>query len=142
MVFILMGALLVALKLTGMAPVSDWSWFLVLAPFALAVAWWAWSDKSGRTQRQAMRKDQARKDERRRNIANGMGLLRLFDRKVAAKLRRADERDQAARQKQIDKIVAHRERQRQAIRDSVLTTRMDSQLDSRAEAASTKPGKP
>jgi small Trp-rich protein len=131
----------VALKLAELAPVSEWSWFLVLAPFALAVAWWAWSDKSGRTQRQAMRMDQERKDERRRNVAKGMGMLKLFDRKVAAKLRHAEDREKAARQKQIDKIVAQRERQRQAIRDSVLTTRMDSRLDSQAEAA-TKPGQP
>jgi small Trp-rich protein len=139
-VFILLGAVLVVLKLAEIAPVAEWSWFLVLAPFALAVAWWAWSDKSGRTQRQAMRKDQARKDERRRNLAGGMGMLKLFDRKVAAKLRHAEDREKAARQKQIDKIVAQRERQRQAIRDSVLTTRMDSRLDSQADPA-TKPGK-
>jgi small Trp-rich protein len=141
MVFVVLGVLLLALKLAGMAPVAEWSWWLVLAPFALAVAWWAFSDKTGRTQREAMRNDQERKDHRRRTLATGMGLRHLFDRKVAAKLKRADEREQALRQRQTDKVVKQRERQRQIIRDSVLTTRMDSQFDSQSTAAA-KPEKP
>ena len=141
MAFILLGVLLLALKLLAFEPVAGSSWLLVLAPFALAPAWWAWSDKTGRTQRASMRKDAQRKQQRRRNLASGMGMLKLFDRKVAAKLRRADDREKAVRQKQIDKMVAHRERQRQVIRDSVLTTRLDSsQFD--AHAAVPGPGAP
>jgi small Trp-rich protein len=141
MVFVILGVLLLALKLAEMAPVAEWSWWLVLAPFALAVAWWAWSDKFGRTQRQAMRKDRERKDERRRTLATGMGLRHLFDRKVADKLKRAEDREQSVRQRQTDKLVKQRERQRQVIRDSVLTTRMDSQFDSQSSAVA-KPEKP
>jgi small Trp-rich protein len=140
MVFVVLGVLLLVLKLAEISPVAEWGWWLVLAPFALAVAWWAWSDKTGRTQRQAMRNDQTRKDDRRRSLASGMGLRHLFDRKVAAKLKRADEREQALRQRQTDKLVKQRERQRQVIRDSVLTTRMDSQFDS-PSSASAKPEK-
>ena len=142
MVFVLLGVLLLALKLAELNPVAGWSWVLVLSPFALALAWWVWSDATGRTTRQAMTKDQERKTERRRNLANGMGMLKFFDRKVAAKLRSAEERENAARRKQVDKVVAHRERQRQFIRDSVLTSRLDSQYDSQDNAASAKPGKP
>jgi len=135
---------LVALKLAGLNPVAEWSWLLVLAPFALALVWWAWSDKSGHSRRRAMVKDQARKEERRRNLAHGMGLRGLFDRGVSAKLRKADEKAKAARQRQIDKIEGERERKRQANRDSILTTRMDSQFDSRieelAKAGDTPPG--
>ena len=131
MVFILLGVLLLALKLAGLDPVAAWSWFAVLAPFAMAVAWWAWSDASGHTKRQGMQKEQSRKQERRRNLAQGMGLQGLFDRSVGVKLRRAEERDKAARQRQIDKVEGERERKRQANRDSILTTRMDSQFDSR-----------
>jgi small Trp-rich protein len=134
MIFILLGVLLMALKLAGLNPVSEWSWFLVLAPFAAALVWWAWSDKSGLSQRQAMRKDEARKQERRRSLAQGMGLQGLFDRGVAAKLRKAEAKAKAARQRQIDKIEGERERRRQANRDSILTTRMDSKFDSRFEA--------
>jgi len=142
MVFIVLGVLLLALKLAETSPVAEWSWFLVLAPFALAVAWWAFSDATGRTTRQAMRKDQQRKDERRRNLAEGMGLRGLFDRSVAAKLRKADEKARAARQRQIDKVEGERERRRQANRDSILTTRMDSQFDSRFDATAPKSGAP
>jgi small Trp-rich protein len=134
MLFILSGVILVALKLAGLSPVADWSWFAVLAPFALAVAWWAWSDSSGRTKRQGMQKDQARKQERRRSLAQGMGLQGLFDRSVGAKLRRAEAKDKAVRQRQIDKVEKERERKRQANRDSILTTRMDSKFDSRFDA--------
>jgi hypothetical protein len=88
-----------------------------------------------------MRKDQQRKDDRRRNLADGMGLRGLFDRSVAAKLRKAEAKAQAARQRQIDKIEGERERRRQANRDSILTTRMDSKFDSQ-DNGSTRPGKP
>jgi small Trp-rich protein len=146
MVFIVLGVVLVALKLAGLNPVAEWSWYLVLSPFALALAWWAWSDKSGHSRRRAMDKDQARKEERRRNLAQGMGLRGLFDRGVSAKLRKADEKAKAARQRQIDKIEGERERKRQANRDSILTTRMDSSFDSRPDsraqpvATATEPG--
>jgi small Trp-rich protein len=142
MVFIVLGVLLLALKLAEINPVAGWSWFAVLAPFALAVAWWAFSDASGHTKRVGMRKDEERKQERRRNLAQGMGLQGLFDRSVGAKLRRADERDKAARQRQIDKVESERERKRQANRDSILTTRMDSKFDSRFDAPASKSGKP
>ena len=134
MVFILLGVLLLALKLASLEPVAAWSWWLVLAPFALAVAWWIWSDKSGRTRRLAMRKHEARKHQRRQNLAAGMGLRGIFDRGVAAKLRQADAKAETARRKQIDKIEGERERKRQANRDSILTTRMDSKFDSRFDA--------
>mgnify|MGYP003422952071 CR=1 FL=1 len=87
MVFMVLGVLLLALKLAEINPVAGWSWFVVLAPFAMAVAWWAFSDATGRTKRVGMQKEEARKLERRRNLAQGMGLQGLFDRSVAAKLR-------------------------------------------------------
>jgi small Trp-rich protein len=141
MVFVVLGVLLLALKLAELNPVAEWSWFLVLVPFALAVAWWAFSDATGRTTRQAMRKDQKRKEDRRRNLADGMGLRGLFDRSVSAKLRKAEAKAQAARQRQIDKIEGERERKRQANRDSILTTRMDSSFDSQS-ASTSKSAKP
>ncbi len=110
MVFIVLGTLLLALELAGLNPVAEWSWLLVLSPVALALAWWAWSDKSGHSRRREMDRDQARKQERRRNLAQGMGLRGLFDRGVSAKLRKADEKAKAARQRQIDKIEGERER--------------------------------
>jgi small Trp-rich protein len=135
MVFIFLGVVVLGLKVAELAPVAEWSWFVVLAPFPLAVVWWLWSDLSGRTRRRAMRHDQQRKHALRRNLAQGMGLQGLFDRGVSAKLRKAEARDKAARQRQIDEVEGKRERQRQANRDSILTTRMDSSFDSRQDAA-------
>jgi hypothetical protein len=89
-----------------------------------------------------MQKDQARKHERRRNLAQLMGLQGLFDRSVAAKLRRSEKKAKAARQRQIDKIEDERERRRQANRDSILTTRMDSKFDSRFDASAQTKGAP
>lgn len=73
MAFVLTGVLLLLLKLLGVAPVADWSWLLVLAPFGVAVLWWAWSDKSGRTQRQAMQRMDERKEARRQKAMEALG---------------------------------------------------------------------
>lgn len=61
MYFLGLGLVLLVLKYLDVAPVAQWGWWLVLAPFALAVVWWAWADASGYTRRQAM----AREDKRR-----------------------------------------------------------------------------
>lgn len=39
MPFVWAGMLLLVLRLIGVEPVAGWSWFVVLAPFAVAVAW-------------------------------------------------------------------------------------------------------
>lgn len=56
MLFLLIGLVVVGLKVAGVAPVAAWSWWLVLLPFALAAAWWAFADASGLTKRREMRK--------------------------------------------------------------------------------------
>ncbi len=73
--FVAIGVLTLLLKLLGVAPVADWSWLLVLAPFAAAVAWWAWADSSGLTQRKAMQRMEDRKAARREKniVALGQG---------------------------------------------------------------------
>lgn len=71
--FVLIGTLLVVLKLAGVAPVAGWSWFIVLIPFGLAVLWWAWADKSGLTQRQAMQRLDERKEQRRKKAMEALG---------------------------------------------------------------------
>jgi small Trp-rich protein len=52
------------MKYLEYGPVAAWSWWIVLAPFALAVAWWSWADSSGYTKRKAMERENARRDER------------------------------------------------------------------------------
>ena len=60
-----LGLILLVLKTIEWGPVALWSWWLVLAPFALAVIWWAWADASGYTKKKAMERDDKRRDERR-----------------------------------------------------------------------------
>ena len=71
--FVAIGVLLVLLKLVGVEPVAGWSWLLVLIPFGLAVAWWAWSDASGLTQKQAMKRMDERKNARREKALEALG---------------------------------------------------------------------
>ena len=64
MYFLGLGLILLAMKYLEIGPVTAWSWWLVLAPFALAVAWWAWADSSGYTKRKSMDREDARRKAR------------------------------------------------------------------------------
>lgn len=64
MLFLGLGIILLVMKYMAMGPVAAWSWWIVLSPFALAVAWWSWADWSGYTKRKAMEKEDARKQAR------------------------------------------------------------------------------
>ena len=64
MLFLGLGIILLAMKYLEIGPVAEWSWWLVLAPFALAVVWWTWADWSGYTKRKAMEREDARKKAR------------------------------------------------------------------------------
>jgi small Trp-rich protein len=76
MFFLGLGILLMALKYFEIGPVAAWDWWVVLSPFALAVAWWAWADWSGYTKRKAMEREtaraKARVDKNREQL--GLGL--------------------------------------------------------------------
>ena len=58
--FLVLGILGVALKYFEVGPVATWSWWIVLIPFALAMAWWAWADASGYTKRKVVEREDAR----------------------------------------------------------------------------------
>jgi small Trp-rich protein len=74
MFFVLLGVLLEAMKLLEIGPVAAWSWWIVHAPFACAVAWWAFADGSGLTaRRQSEKVDERARDRRQRNL-EAMGL--------------------------------------------------------------------
>ena len=64
MLFLGLGILLLALKYLEIGPVAVWDWWVVLSPFALAVAWWTWADWSGYTKKKAVEKEDARKQDR------------------------------------------------------------------------------
>ena len=75
MYFLGLGLILLAMKYLEMGPVANWSWWLVMAPFALAVAWWAWADSSGYTKRKAMELEDARRKARIDKNKEAIGTL-------------------------------------------------------------------
>ena len=74
MYFVVAGVLLLALKWAEIGPIATLSWGWVLAPFALAMVWWAWADSSGYTRRKASEKIDAKKEARRQKNLDALGL--------------------------------------------------------------------
>ncbi|MDQ0590803.1 TIGR04438 family Trp-rich protein [Variovorax paradoxus] len=74
MLFLLLGLLAVGLKYFEVGMVAGWSWWIVLSPFAMAVAWWAWADWSGYTKRKVVEREEARKQARIDRQRSNMGL--------------------------------------------------------------------
>jgi small Trp-rich protein len=58
------GIVLLAMKYLEFGLVAAWSWWIVLSPFALAVAWWTWADASGYTKRKVVERENAKKQAR------------------------------------------------------------------------------
>ena len=69
-----LGIILLLMKYLDMDPVMGWSWWVVLSPFALAVAWWAWADSSGYTRRKAMEREDKRRLDRINKQRENMGM--------------------------------------------------------------------
>ena len=74
MAFVLVGVVLLVLKLLALGPAALWSWWVVIAPFGLALAWWALSDQMGWTTRAAQRREQARQQRRREARMEALGM--------------------------------------------------------------------
>lgn len=70
-----LGLLFLFMKFMEVDPVAAWSWWIVFAPFGLAVAWWTWADASGYTKRKAMEAENARKQERIERSKDALGML-------------------------------------------------------------------
>lgn len=79
--FLGLGLLAVALKVLEIGPVAQWSWIVVLVPFGLAVAWWAWADWSGYTKRKVVEREDERKQARIERQRSQMGMLNARSRK-------------------------------------------------------------
>ncbi len=75
MYFLLIGVVALALKYLEIGPVATLSWWIVLSPFALAVAWWAWADASGFTKRKEVEKMDKRRQDRIDKQRDAMGML-------------------------------------------------------------------
>ena len=70
-----LGLVLMILKFMEMGPVAAWDWWVVLAPFGLAVAWWSWADSTGYTKRKAMEAEDAKRQARIERNRDAMGML-------------------------------------------------------------------
>jgi small Trp-rich protein len=74
MYLLILGLVLMVLKYLAIGFVADLSWWWVLSPFALAVAWWAWADATGYTKRREMKKMDQKKQERIDRQREAMGI--------------------------------------------------------------------
>ena len=74
MYFLGAGVILLLLKYLEISAVATWDWWVVLSPFGLAVAWWAWADASGYTKKKAMEKMDKRKQDRIDKNKEAIGL--------------------------------------------------------------------
>ena len=76
MYLLALGIILLAMKYLEIGPPAQWSWWAVLSPFALAVAWWSWADWSGYTKRRAMDRENARKQARLDKQREAIGIVK------------------------------------------------------------------
>lgn len=72
MLFLFLAIIFLVLKYLEVGFLSTYSWWWVCLPLGLAIAWWSWSDASGRTKRLAMEKMDKRKDERLQKQRNAL----------------------------------------------------------------------
>ncbi|MEB0112982.1 TIGR04438 family Trp-rich protein [Variovorax sp. RTB1] len=75
MLFLLIGVLGAVLKYFEVGFIAQWSWWIVLIPFAFAVAWWAYADASGYTKRRVIEKENLRKQNRIDRQRSALGML-------------------------------------------------------------------
>ena len=74
MYFLGLGLVFLSMKYFQIGPVAAWDWWVILSPFALAVAWWTWADNTGYTKRKAMEREDARRKARIDKNREAMGM--------------------------------------------------------------------
>jgi small Trp-rich protein len=73
--FLILGLVGLGLKYFEVGYVGTLSWWIVLIPFALAVAWWSWADSSGYTKRKVVERENERRQERIDRQRSNLGTL-------------------------------------------------------------------
>jgi small Trp-rich protein len=134
MLFIVIGLLLIGLKFAHVAPVANLSWWWVLAPFALAAAWWAYADGSGLTKRREMDKLEDKKKERRQKAMDALGIDRNRQKREDA----AERSRRLATNKVENARAEKREKNEKVVRDSVFDDRQSTGFDDSMDGASKK----
>ena len=74
MFFLIAGVGLLLLKYFELGFVAELSWWWVLSPFAMAMAWWAWADSTGYTKRKEMEKMDQKKQDRIERQRQALGM--------------------------------------------------------------------
>jgi len=80
MFFVVVGVILILLNLAGIGPVGEWTWGIggdlwkFCVPFGLAAIWWAWTDASGLDKRREIAKMDLKKQERREQNLEALGM--------------------------------------------------------------------
>ncbi len=134
MLFIVIGLLLIGLKFADIAPVAAMSWWWVLAPFALAAAWWAYADGSGLTKRREMDKLEDKKKERRQKAMDALGIDRNRQHREGA----AERARKLAANRVENTRTEKREKNEKVVRDSVFDSQQSSGFDDSMDGASKK----
>jgi small Trp-rich protein len=134
MLFIVIGVLLIGLKFADIAPVAGLSWWWVLSPFALAVAWWAYADGSGLTKRREMDKLEDKKKERRQKAMDALGI----DRGRQSREDTAERARRLAANRVENTRTEKREKNVKVIRDSVFDSQQSTGFDDSLDGASKK----
>ena len=68
MYLLLIAVLLTVLKYMEIAPVADWSWWVIIGVYAATAVWWQVADATGYSKRKSMeREEKIRQDRLQRN---------------------------------------------------------------------------
>ena len=134
MLFIVIGLLLIGLKFADIAPVAGLSWWWVLSPFALAVAWWAYADGSGLTKWRETDKLEDKKKERRQKAMDALGI----DRGRQLREDTAERARRVAANRVENTRTEKREKNVKVIRDSVFDSQQSTGFDDSLDGASKK----
>ena len=74
MLFLSLGIVLLVMKYLAIGAVAEWSWWVVLAPFGLAVAWWSWADWSGYTKKKVVQRENDKRQARINKSREKLGM--------------------------------------------------------------------
>lgn len=81
--FVVIGCALLAMKMLEFGFAAQWGWLAILAPFGMALVWWAFADSIGLTRKREMDKLEERKEERRRRQLDALGINWRRNKRVA-----------------------------------------------------------
>jgi len=80
MLFVLLGLVLIGLNLAEVGFIGRWNWeffgdlWKFCVPFGLAILWWIYSDVSGLNKRREMKRMEDRKEARRQENLQSLGM--------------------------------------------------------------------